>query len=121
VLREHRLFVRRVLAYVHVAIALVAYSASIALRRHIDVPTRVFVVNEWTHLTLAMTALILLPLCYALLGVYRSNRLHGFWREAQRLALANVIVFCSRSRRGSTCRSPTACRSGCSARSTRPP
>ena len=92
-LREHSLFVRRVLVYLHALIALLAYSGSVALRRRIEIEGREFVFNEWTHLVLASFGVVLLLIGYSLAGIYRSNRLHGFLRDAQHLVAVNAVTF----------------------------
>jgi len=91
-LREHRLFIRRVLIYLHVAISFLSYSFSVVLRQRIVIPDREFHVDEWTHLILAGSGITLLAALHALLGLYRSNRLQGFFAEARRILLAHAIT-----------------------------
>ena len=91
-LREHRLFVRRVLIYVHIALAMLSYAASMELRERIHIPEREFVFDEWTHLILASAGVLLLAGLHAMLGLYRSNRLHGFLTDARRILLAHSIT-----------------------------
>ncbi|MBM4015048.1 MAG: sugar transferase [Planctomycetes bacterium] len=91
-LREHRLFVRRVLIYVHIALAMVSYAASMELRERIHIPDREFVLDEWTHLILASAGILLLATSHAALGIYRSNRLHGFLTDFRRIVLAHGIT-----------------------------
>ncbi|MBL8842050.1 MAG: sugar transferase [Planctomycetes bacterium] len=94
-LREHRLFIRRVLVYVHVALSAISYAASMALRQRIHIPDHEFRFDEWTHLILAGSGITLLALLHTLLGIYQSNRLHGWFAEARRIVLAHAITFAS--------------------------
>src|SRR5688572_12034804 len=91
-LREHRLFIRRVLIYLHVAISFLSYSFSLVLRQRIVIPDREFVVDEWTHLILAGSGISMLAALHALMGLYRSHRLQGFLSEARRILLAHAIT-----------------------------
>ena len=92
-LREHRLFIRRVLIYVHLAISAVSYAASMALRQRIHIPDHEFRFDEWTHLILAGSGITLLAVLHALFGIYQSNRLHGWFAEARRIFVAHAITF----------------------------
>ncbi|MSR46922.1 MAG: sugar transferase [Planctomycetes bacterium] len=92
-LREHSLFIRRVLIYVHVAISFLSYAASVQLRERILIRDREFHFDEWTHLVLATTGIAMLALLHSLFGLYRSGRLQGFIVDVRRMALAHAITF----------------------------
>ncbi len=92
-LREHRLFIRRVLVYVHIAISAISYAASMALRQKIRIPEHEFRFDEWTHVILAGSGIVLLAFLHTVFGLYQSNRLHGYFAEARRIFFAHVLTF----------------------------
>jgi exopolysaccharide biosynthesis polyprenyl glycosylphosphotransferase len=93
-LREHRILVRRALVYLDVTCAFVAYALSIQARDMLDeIGNHTFVMNEWTHLLLAGTAIPVLWLMYRLSGVYHSQRMFSRVREVRKLVACNLFTF----------------------------